>query len=66
MGYQVEYGWMHAYCPFSDSVPATGYDCLIDAPLNRRYLVSSYYIMTTMATVGYGDVTPRSAWGTFD
>jgi hypothetical protein len=36
---------------------------LIEESLGIRYVVSVYYIMTTMASVGYGDVTPKSTGG---
>ncbi len=48
---------MSVYCPFADK------SCIVDAPLHRRYLVSIYYVMTTMSSVGYGDVLPRSTAG---
>ena len=31
---------------------------LRDAPLNERYTVALYYVVTTITTVGYGDVVP--------
>jgi hypothetical protein len=36
---------------------------LIEESLGIRYVVSVYFIMTTMASVGYGDVTPKSTGG---
>jgi hypothetical protein len=36
---------------------------LIQESLGIRYVVSVYYIMTTLASVGYGDVTPKSTGG---
>jgi hypothetical protein len=30
--------------------------------LSDKYLVSLYYTITTIATVGYGDVTPRNTY----
>lgn len=37
--------------------------------LNNRYLNFSFYLIVTMSTVGYGDITPESSieilWGLF-
>ena len=34
-----------------------------DLPLGTRYMMSVYYVMTTLSSVGYGDITPRNAVG---
>ena len=31
-----------------------------DAPLNVRYTISLYFVVTTITTVGYGDITPQN------
>jgi hyperpolarization activated cyclic nucleotide-gated potassium channel 1 len=33
---------------------------LTDMPAEERYLASVYWALTTLATIGYGDITPRS------
>ena len=33
---------------------------LNDLPADERYLTSLYWALTTLATIGYGDITPRS------
>lgn len=39
--------WLHAYD-------------LVDANIYERYIISFYYLATTMITVGYGDFTPKN------
>ena len=34
---------------------------LNDMPADERYLTSLYWALTTLATIGYGDITPRSS-----
>ena len=53
---------MHAYCPFLHTAEV---GCMIDAPLSRRYLTSMYFVMTTLASVGFGDITPRATSGAY-
>ena len=49
------YGWMDAY-----TVNGTA---LINLPARTKYLYSIYYVMTTLASVGYGDITPKNSHG---
>ena len=62
LGQNSSYGWMDAYCPFANSTES---GCIAEAPLGRRYLVSVYFVMTTLSSVGYGDVLAKSAGGTY-
>ena len=40
-----------------DGVPLSEY------PLQTKYLYSVYFVMTTMSSVGYGDVLPKNPNG---
>lgn len=33
-----------------------------DAPIAEQYLASLYFIVTTISTVGYGDITSQNSW----
>ena len=46
--------WITKYCPDR---------CLNDMSLGSRYLASLYWSITTMMTVGYGDITPQLTQG---
>lgn len=47
-------GWFKGYNPYDDDETADDWNW------QRRYVVGLYYAFTTLTTVGYGDVTPRS------
>lgn len=34
----------------------------MDCSLYTKYIYSIYYAMTTLATVGYGDITPKNTY----
>jgi hypothetical protein len=57
IGIQSDFGWLDAYCPDPNQ------PCMVDRPLQERYVVSVYYVMTTISSVGYGDVTARNTAG---
>lgn len=48
-------GWFKGYNPYEDDDETAE-----DWNWQRRYVVGLYYAFTTLTTVGYGDVTPRS------
>jgi CRP-like cAMP-binding protein len=50
--------WMACFMPFSGTVWLTEYQD-VEGSLSRLYLAAVYWAMTTMTTVGYGDITPQ-------
>ncbi len=55
IGINSDYGWLHKYSPVDHP--------FIEESMPDRYLVSLYYVMTTLASVGYGDILPCNQAG---
>ncbi|KAH8065134.1 hypothetical protein JL722_2040 [Aureococcus anophagefferens] len=52
-------GWFKTY-ECADDDGAAGDDCFMEKSWKKRYLMAFYWSITTMSSVGYGDVTPAS------
>ena len=53
-------GWFKTYECADDDGGGAGDDCFMEKSWKKRYLMAFYWSITTMSTVGYGDVTPAS------
>jgi CRP-like cAMP-binding protein len=54
--------WLACFIKFADPEALTGYQD-VAGDYMREYLTAIYWSMTTLTTVGYGDIIPTCDWG---